>query len=72
MSVAWYTKELCKNDVAYLNFADRSSLVRETQFPSIVPLPTVGMIDPRHETYSAHANQCKLSPCKEKSGSQNT
>lgn len=37
--------------------------VRETPFPSIGLLPTVGTRLRRQATYSAQANQCRASPC---------
>lgn len=55
---------------------DRSNRVSETQFPSmkaVVPdrdPPTVGVTPRRHETYSAQANHCNLSPCSKRKGSE--
>lgn len=48
--------------VLYLSLAERSILVSETQFPSMIPLPTVGMMLLRQATYNEHANQCITSP----------
>ena len=43
----------------HLNWQERMSLVSDTQFPSILPLPTVGTTTVfRQATYSAHASQC--------------
>lgn len=42
----------------YLNFDDLSSLVSETQFPSMVPCPTVGTEPRLHASYSAQASHC--------------
>ena len=50
----------------YLSFVDRKSRVKETQFPSTTPLPTVGTLERRQETYRAQASQCKFLPCKKK------
>ena len=47
----------------YDNFDERSSLVRETQFPSISSPLTVGTLC-LHATYKAQASQWRLSPCK--------
>ena len=47
-----------------LKFAERNNLVRETQFPTICPRPTVWTTLVRHATYKAQASQCNLSPCK--------
>ena len=41
----------------YLNFELLKSLVRETQLPSIVPLPTVGVDMRRQDSYRAQASQ---------------
>ena len=50
---------------AYLNFAALNNRVRETQFPSTVPvLSTVGTTLLRQATYKAHASQWRLSPWK--------
>lgn len=51
-----------KIKVLYLNLAERSILVSETQFPSMIPFPTVGIMLLRHATYNEHANQCITSP----------
>lgn len=48
--------------VFYLNLAERNILVSETQFPSMTPFPTVGIMLLRHATYNEHANQCITSP----------
>lgn len=46
-----------------LSFAVRRILVRETQLPSIRPLPTVGVEPFLQAAYSEQANQWITSPC---------
>ena len=41
----------------YLNLADLSSLVSDTQFPSTVPLPTVGTTLRLQASYKAQESQ---------------
>ena len=54
---------------SHLNFADLRRRVSETQFPSTVPLPTVGMTLLLQASYSAHDSQWIWSPCsREKQG----
>lgn len=49
--------------VTDLSLAVRRILVRETQFPSINPLPTVGVDPFLQAAYSEQANQWTTSPC---------
>lgn len=46
-----------------LSLEVRRILVRETQFPSINPLPTVGVDPFLQAAYSEQANQWTTSPC---------
>lgn len=55
----------------YLSLAERSILVSDTQFPSMIPFPTVGIMLLRHATYNEHANQCITSPWQAKDKQQN-
>lgn len=49
--------------VSNLSLAVRRILVRETQLPSIRPLPTVGVEPFLQAAYSEQANQWTTSPC---------
>lgn len=49
--------------VSNLSLAVRRILVRETQLPSIRPLPTVGVEPFLQAAYREQANQCTTSPC---------
>lgn len=54
-------RRLCIHLFTNLSFADLNNRVRETQFPSTSPRPTVGTLF-LHATYTAHASHCMLSP----------
>lgn len=50
--------------VTDLSLEERRILVRETQFPSISPLPTVGVDPFLQAAYSEQASQWTTSPCR--------
>lgn len=65
MNICFSLIKIVNKNYTYLSLHDRSNLVRDTQLPSTkLPFITVGTAHVRQATYKAHANQCKLSPCK--------